>query len=139
MASLLAADTTSLAAATALKVHLATAAFTPAPTLIPGNFTEATFAGYAALLAGVGNAQVFFDPATGNKVIQLLEPAGGWHWATSSAVGLPQTVFGYYVTDNASAVVWGSGLITPNVVLTATAQGVDVPQMRFTLPPIPLS
>lgn len=140
MVTLLASDTTTFApAANAVKIHLAQAAFTPAPTLIVGSFTEATFTGYAALLAGLNTQQTFFDGSSGLKVLQLLEPAGGWHWATTAATGLPQTIFGYYATDNATATVYGSALLTTPVVLTGTGQAVDVAQVRFTFPAIPMT
>lgn len=139
MAALLAADTTTLApAALNVHVHLAIAPFSPAATLTVASFTEATFTGYTALNAGTGGQQVFVDPATGNRVIQLLEPAGGWHWATTGAGGLPMTVYGFYVTDNANAVLYGSALLATPVVLAASGQGVDVPQVRFALIPTAL-
>jgi hypothetical protein len=136
MAALLAADATTLApAALNVHVHLAMAPFTPGPTLTVASFTEAAFTGYAALNAGTGGQQSFADPGTGNRVIQLLEPAGGWHWATTAGAGLPITIYGYYVTDNANAVLYGSALLPTPVTLAATAQGVDVAQVRFALIP----
>jgi hypothetical protein len=138
--TLLAGDTTTLApAASNVKAHLAAATFTPSPALTVGSFTEATFTGYAALLAGLNAQQSFVDSATGNQIIQLLEPAGGWHWATTAATSLPMTIFGYYVTDNASAVLYGSALLTTPITLTASGQGVDVAQIRLTFPPIPMT
>jgi hypothetical protein len=140
LVALLAGDTTTLASATlACKVHLAQAAFTPAPGLTVASFTEATFQGYAALAAGLNTQQVFFDPATGNQILQMLEPAGGWHWGTTGTTSLPQTIYGWYMTDNASATVYGSALLPSPVVLNAASQGVDVPQVRYTFPPIPMT
>jgi hypothetical protein len=140
MVNLLASDATTLApAANAVKVHLASAAFVPSPALIVGNFTEATFVGYAALLAGLNAQQVFFDPSTGNQIIQLIDPAGGWHWQTTGAAGLPQTIYGWYVTDNGVATVYGSQLLSAPLTLTVSGQGVDVSFVRLTFPPIPMT
>lgn len=138
-AVLLAQDTTTLApAALNVKVHLANAPFTPSNTLVIGSFTEANFSGYAALLAGTGNQQEFVDPASANRIIQLNEPAGGWHWQSTGVANLPQTIYGYYITDNASAVVYGSALLPAAVTITASGQGVDIPQVRFALIPTAL-
>lgn len=135
--TLLATDTTTFAlAATPGKVHLSISNFTPSPALLVGSFTEATFNTYAPLLLAINAQQQFNDPLTGGRVMQLIEPLAGWHWQAGSATGLPQTVFGYYVTDNASAVLWGSALLpSGSVTLTNTADAVDIPFIRITFPP----
>lgn len=133
--ALIAADTLTLAPAVlAVRVHLAKAAFTPGPALVPASFTEADFTGYAGLLAGVGPQQNFVDPVTGGRVVQLLEPGGGWHWQTTGIALLPMTIFGLWVTDNSNLLVFGSQLLTPPVVLVGLADAVDVAQVRITLP-----
>jgi hypothetical protein len=132
--TLLATDTGSLAAVAAMKVRLAQNAFVPAPSRVLADFTIATFGGYADLLAGIGNAQQFNDPATGGRVAQLLEPAGGWHWQATGAA-LPQTIYGYYVVDNAGVQVLGCALFTTPVVLTANGDAIDVANIRITFPP----
>lgn len=140
MAALLAADASTLApAALALKVHLAIAAFTPGNALVPGSFTEATYVGYAPVLGGVGACQNFVDPATGLRTVQLNEPAGGWHFACTGGAGLPQTVYGYYVTDNGTTVVYGSQLLPTPVVISASGQALDLPQVRFNVVQQPLN
>lgn len=139
MAVLLAQDTTTLApAALNVKVHLAQNSFTPAAGLALASFTEANFTGYAALNAGTGNQQEFQDPATANRIIQLLEPAGGWHWASTGTANLPQTIYGYYITDNATTVLYGSALLPSAVTITGSGQGLDIPQVRFALLPTSL-
>jgi hypothetical protein len=129
---LLAADPTTLAPpANANHVHLAMAPFTPSPNVVIGSFTEATFTGYTPKNVGVGAQQDFYDPVTGLKTIQLLEPAGGWHWQTTGTTNLPQTIYGYYVTDNTDAVVLGCALLDSPVLLTDAGQSVDVGYLRF--------
>lgn len=140
VSTLVAADATMLAAATALKLHLSQAAFTPGLGLTVASFTEATFTGYAALAAGAtGTQNTFFDPATGNTVVEIKAPVGGWLFKTTASTGLPQTMYGYYLTDSTSATLYGSALLSPTVTLTATGQGVEVPNARFTFPPSPMS
>lgn len=134
--ALLAADTTTLApAAGGVKVHLAQNSFAPSLSLGLASLTEASFTGYAALLAAVGTQQSFQDPTTGNGIVQLIEPLGGWHWASSAATGLPQTIYGFYVTDNGTATLYGAALFSSPVTLTAQGQGIDVAQVRFAVIP----
>ena len=133
--TLLAADTGTLAAALALHVHLAKASFSPGPGLTPASFTEADFGGYAILNAGTGTQQTFTDPVNGNRIVQMLEPAGGWHWQATSGVMLPQTIFGFYLTNNGNTVLYGSQLLPTPILLVASGDGVDVAQVRFALLP----
>jgi hypothetical protein len=136
MVNLLAADPATLApAALANHVHLSMTPFTPGPTLDIAGVTDATFNTYVPANAGVGTQQEFIDPMTGLRNIQLLEPAGGWHWETGSAANLPQTIYGWFVTDNADAVMLGSALFSTPIVLTAAGQAVDIGNIRLTFAP----
>lgn len=140
VSALLGADTTTLAAATALKLHLASAAFTPGLGLLLAGLTEATFQGYAAIAAGAAGAQNnFFDPATGNGIVEIKAPVGGWLFSCTGSTGLPQTIYGYYLTDNTTVTLWGSALLSPTVTVTASGQAVEVPNARFTFPPSPMT
>lgn len=133
--TLLAADTGSLAAAAALKVHLAQAAFVPSLGLTIASLTEATFTGSTALLATIGSALAYTDPLTGNLICELSPPVGGWHWQATNAVGLPQTIYGWWVTDNGNANLWGSRLLPTPVTLSASGQGLDIPVVNFGVVP----
>jgi hypothetical protein len=119
--------------ALAVEVRLAKVNFSPGSQLIPANFTQADFDGYAKLDAVLGEAQIFFDPTSGLTQIQLNEPAGGWHWETTGLTFLPQTIYGFYVTTNGAAVLIGCALFTPSLPLTIVGQGIDIDQVRFTL------
>lgn len=133
-ALLLATDPGTLApAALPVHIHLAKANFTPSPTLTVASFTEADFTGYAARNAGVGAQQLFVDPVTGRRIVQLLEPAGGWHWEVTGVGLLPQTMFGFFVTDNANLVLFGSALLSTPIVLGAVAQGLSLAEVRFAI------
>lgn len=140
VSSLIQTDTTTLAAAAALKLHLAMAAFTPSLTLLLAGLTEATFVGYAALAAGAtGSQNQWFDPATGNSIVEMKAPVGGWTFSCSGATGLPQTIYGYYLTDGGVATLYASALLTPSITITASGQGIEVPNARFVFPPSPMS
>lgn len=133
---LLASDTATLApAALAVHVHLAKAPFTPNPALTLAGLTEADFPGYAVALAGTGTQQAFLDPNTGLRVIQLLEPAGGWTWASTGTPTPNQVISGFYVTDNANAVLYASALLDQPVTISGSGQGVTVGTVRFSMPP----
>jgi len=129
---LLGADPATLApAALANHLHLAMSPFTPSPNLDVSGVVEATFNTYTALDIGVGTQQIFIDPVTGLRVIQLLEPAGGLHWQTGTNANLPQTIYGYYLTDNADLVMLGSDLLDQPVLLTDAGQGVDIGNVKL--------
>lgn len=136
LATLLATDTSTLApAANGVKIHLSKSAFTPSPGLTLAGLTEANFDGYAALVAGAGAQQDFRDPVTGFRVVQLLEPVGGWTWETTGTTSLPMTIYGWYVTNNAGTELYGSQLLPAPVTLSASGQGVAIGNIRFTMPP----
>jgi len=87
---LLAADTTTLASVAANHVHLVIAAFVPSLNLSDiGTLTLATFTGSAPKNVGTGTQQTFYDVVAGRRVLQLLEPAGGWTWICTATPGAP--------------------------------------------------
>lgn len=86
---LIAADTGTLAAASAMHVHLAAANFNPTLDLALGTLVEATFTGSAALNCGTGTQPTYYDMVEGFRVVELKEPAGGFHW-TCTATPVPR-------------------------------------------------
>lgn len=141
VSNLVATDVSQLANASAPKVHLAAASFAPSLSLLLAGLTEATFTGYAAMAAGSSGAQIrYFDPVTGNALVELKPPIGGWVFNCTANTSLPQTIYGYYVTDNGSANLYGTALM-PNgsVTLTASGQAIELPNVRFTFPPSPMT
>jgi len=139
LAELLAEDVAFLAAAAAKHVHLVIAPFTPGPTTAYGDLTIATFDGYAALNAAAGAQQFFTDAESGRRVVQLIEPVGGWHWLTTGVTDLPQTIHGYVVTDLANAVTLGSALLDDPITLSGSGEAIDIDQIRFTFGIEPLT
>jgi hypothetical protein len=131
IATLLAGDTTTLANAAALKIHLAKANFTPSPALLLAGLTEADFVGYAALAAGIGAQLNYVDPVTGLVTIEIKPPAGGWHFSVTGITNLPETIYGWYVTDNGTTVLYGSARLVTPIPLTASGQGFDIDLPKF--------
>jgi len=131
--ALIAADATGLADTDALHVHLIKSAFTPTQETALADLTQADFGGYADIAAEAGTQQTFRDPVTGQLVIQMEEPVGGWHWQATSGANLPQTIYGFVLTDNADAVTYGSQLLDTPVTLTDSGDAVDIGQVRFNI------
>jgi hypothetical protein len=139
IATLLAADTNNLGAGTAMHAHLAKNPFTPGPNLVLADFTEATFPGYAAKLAGTGTQTVYTDPASGLSVILIKEPAGGWTWLCTGTPSPAETIYGIYFTDTADAVYLGCLKFTNGIIINANGQAVTQGQCTFTVAANPLT
>lgn len=137
--ALLAANTAQLAAAAVKNVTLLKANFTPGPGTDYSTLTPADFTGSTAKTSPSGAQQAFVDGATGRQVVQLIEPVGGWHWVTTDAVNLPQTIYGFVLTNDDNSETYGSELLPTPIVLTAAGQAVDLDQVRFVVANTPLS
>jgi hypothetical protein len=139
MQTSLAQDTSALAAATTMNVHLIVAPFSPSENTSFGSLTEATFTGGAAKAVTAGNQQQYTDPTTHKRVVQLLEPAGGWTWKCTVAPTPGQTVYGICLTDHANAVTWGSALLETPVPIANVNDAVVVGNITFEFDPPVLS
>lgn len=95
-AILLAADTLSLGAAGFLTVRLAINPFTPTVNTVLADFTEATYTGYAAITTSIAGATVITDPLTGDRLLVIPPPAGGFIYTCTAAPSPSQSVYGYY-------------------------------------------
>ena len=139
IANLIATDVTELNAIARVNVHLAQAPFTPGPGLTLGALTEATFNTYAAIAQAAGVPNTYTDPATEEWLVQLLQPIGGWQWSAGSLADLPQTIYGWYVTDNANANLFYAELFAAPVTLAAIGNGVNIDQVNVRLSQAALS
>jgi len=133
-ATLLAADTVLLDNAADVEVILIKEPFTPGPDLVIGDLVEADFDGYTPLAKAGTSPVVTTDPATGDKIIRLPDPAGGWNWATTGVTNLPQTIYGFAVMNEAETVILCSETFDTPIVLTAVNQVVDIPRAELVLP-----
>jgi len=139
LAELLAGDVANLAAAAVKHIHLIKDVFTPAPDTDFTTLTEADFDGYAELSAAAGAQQAFTNPLTGERIVQMIEPLGGWHWEVSGVTNLPQTIYGFVLTDLADAETFGSALLDEPITLLGIGEAVDLANVRFTFVANPLS
>src|SRR5260221_9396342 len=135
LSDLLAADTTTLApAANANKVHLIKAPFVPGGTADFTGMTEATFTGATALGAGRGTQQSFNGRPGVSRIVQLLEPVGGWHWKCTVAPATAEVIYGYCCTNQAGTVTYGCQLFDTPITIAAIGDAIDIPEVRFDIP-----
>ena len=130
-ADLLAADTTSLAAITAMNVHLFTNDVTPSLDMLLADLTEATFTGSTAIGAGTGTQPSNYDASDGLLTIWIKEPAGGFLWTCTVTPVAAQTVFGFYLTDNANAVLYAAQRLLQPVTISMAGQVIDIGDLTF--------
>jgi len=126
LGDLLAADTSTLAPATANKIALIIADFTPDENLTVGDLTLATFTGSTPKAGAAGAQQVGINPLTGDQVITILTPAGGWRWECSSAPVTPEVVFGYALLDTTLATLIAVEKLTTSVSIANVGDFIDL-------------
>lgn len=133
LSGLLGNDSTTLAGA--LKITLIKAPFTPSPTILPADLTAADFNGSTPISLTAGARPDNFDPATGDRLVNLVPPAGGYLWTTVDATSLPQTIYGVSVGTGVlpAGNLFGTFLLDTPVTLTGADQQVLVPDITFRL------
>jgi len=139
LGELLVADATTLApAVNANEMVLVTSNTPPVETLVIGDLTLATFTGSAPKGGAVGDQQAGIDPSTGEQVITILAPVGGYRWECTVAPGAPETVYGYALTDSTGATLLAYGQLATPVVITDVGDFIDLGavEMRFVLQPL---
>jgi len=133
LGELLAADATTLApAANANEMILFMNNVNVNEDLVIGDLTPATFDGYAPIAGAIGAQESGFNPATGEQVITIKVPAGGYRWETTGVTNLPQTIYGFALTDSTGANLLGAELLTTPVVLNAVGQVIDLGAVKIT-------
>lgn len=138
LGELLAADIPTLAPAAANKIALIAAAFTEQEDLVLGDLTFATFTGSTPKAGAAGAQQAGINPLTGDQCITNLAPAGGWRWECTAAPAVPETIFGYALTDNAGAIVLAVEQLVDAIVVANIGDTIDLGavQMTFVLQPM---
>jgi hypothetical protein len=131
ISTLLSADTATLAAVTAMKVSLVVVAFAPSLDLVLSSLTLASFTGSTPLSAGTGTQTVYYDPTSGLRLIEILQPAGGWTWTCTATPSPAQTVYGVVLTDHTGATLYGSMLLPTPIPISAAGQGLNVDALTF--------
>lgn len=138
LGELLAADTTTLAPVTANKVALIVAAFSLTENLVVGDLTLASFTGSTPKSGAAGAQQAGVDPVTGDQVVTILAPAGGWRWECTAAPGVPQIVYGFALLDSTLATLLGAAILDNPVSIANVSDFVDLGKVdiRFVARPM---
>lgn len=127
MLILLGADTATFnSPADNLLVHLFQNDFSPNPAMEVSDFVEASFGGYDPITVVLGPCPQSNDPATGDSLMDIRPTSGGWLWEVSTTTGIPQTIYGYYVTDEGGSVLLGAERLLTPVTLTAVNDSVAI-------------
>ncbi len=135
LATLTAADTTNLANASAMKLALITSPFTPSIDRVIGDLTMAS-ASPLAPIAGVAGAQeTGIDPVTGELLIEIKTPAGGFRWATGTGFTVPVSIYGVALTNAAGSLLLGMEALETPVVLTGDNQTWTAPPLEIRIDP----
>lgn len=135
LGELLAADATTLApAVNANEIHLVTDDFVPSDQLVLADFNDATFTGSTAKDCGTGTQNVVMDPASGDQLIVLKEPAGGWLWECTAAPAAPEIITGIILTTDARAALLGMMRLPENVTIQNVGDGVLVGAIILRIP-----
>lgn len=139
LGELLAAEAAYLApAADNNEVALIKENFSLGETLVIADLTLADFDGSAPLLAELGEQQCGIDPITGDQVVTIKEPAGGWRFETTALEGLPQTIFGYALTTKDGVALLAVALLPVAITLTEVGQEINLDKVVFRIVPEPM-
>jgi len=137
---LLAADTTTLApAADNCKVALIMEDFTPNETMDVGDFVLADFTGSTPLNAGLGTQLVGVDPTTGQQILTIKEPAGGWRWECTADPAEDQPIYGYVLLNKDGDDWFGVTKFPTPITITESGQEINLGSVTFTAVLAPLS
>lgn len=135
MMTALAADATSLAPASdANKVALVTNPWSPTPASVKADVTLASGNGLDPLAGATGAQETAVDPTTGDLVITITEPAGGYNWVSSGSITSPITIYGFVLLDSTLATYLGGQLLSTPIVISAPGQLIDIGNATFRLP-----
>jgi len=87
-------------------------------------FEEADFDGYAAKTsASWANGE---DPTTGNKMLTLLPPVGGFRFVAGANITEPQNIHGYVVKQNAEDYIMAGALFDTPVAMSEPGQQLNL-------------
>ena len=139
LGELLAADVPTLAPATANKIILIKDNFALEETLVAGDLTEADFDGYAAIAGATGAQQCGIDPNTGDQIVTIKPPAGGYRWETTGITHLPETIYGFALVDTTKATLLAATLFDTPITLTESGQEITLPSVDMTIVAQPIS
>lgn len=138
LGELLAADVDTLAPVAANKIALIAANFGLNENLVVGDLTLASFTGSTPKAGAAGAQQVGIDPLTGDQVITILAPVGGWRWECTAAPGAPETIYGYALLLADLSVLLGAELLDNPITISDDGDFIDLGSVpiRFVAQPM---
>lgn len=140
LGELLAADDTTLApAGAANKIALIAGPVTPDENLVVGDIDLASFDGSTPIAGATGTQQAGIDPVTGDQIVTIKEPAGGWRWESTGVTNLPQTIYGFALLDATLAELLAIGMLPVPVTITAAGQEINIGTATFRFVASPMS
>jgi len=139
LGEMLAADTTIIGPVAPNKVVLIANDFTPSENLVAGDLTQATFDGNTPKAIGATPQLAGTDPVTGEQIVTMKEPAGGWVWEMTGLTVPEETIFGYAIFDTALTTLVATGLLPTPVTLNEVGQQIDLGSVTFRVVLDPLS
>ena len=123
----LAADSTSLApAVTGNDVFLIKEDFAEVESVVIGDLTKADFDGYADIVGSTGAQQTGTDPVTGEQLVTIKEPLGGWRFACTGPTLLPMTIYGYGLKITGAGALLGLHRFDEPITLTESGQEINL-------------
>jgi len=134
-----AGDTAFLAPATANKIALVVANFALTEDLVAGDLTLASFTGSTPKSGASGAQEVGINPLTGEQVLTILAPAGGYRWECTAAPTPSQTVYGFALLDSTLADLLGLALLDTPVNIANVGDFVDLGKVEMTIVMQPVS
>lgn len=138
LGELLAADPTTLAPA-ALENVIALIAedFAPTENLVAGDLVLADFDGSTPLDGVAGAQEAGTDPLTGEQIVTITEPAGGWRWEMTGLTVPEQTIYGFALLNSTLATLLAIQHLPAAITLNEVGQQIDIgnAQLRLVLQP----
>lgn len=121
--------------ASGLKIRLVKAEFDPFDGAIAvADLTQPVTAGLAQITSGTGTQLESIDPDTGEIIIEIKPPVGGFRFETTAVPASTETVLGYAVLNNAGDTVLGSALFEEPVEFSAINQAHTIGVIQFRIP-----
>lgn len=132
----LSADDLSLGPASSpCKVALIENDFSESVDRVIGDLTICAVAGLTPIAAAVGDQYESRDPSTGEIVVEMKPPAGGWYFECTSATGLPKTIYGFAVINNGGTTLFMCERFETPIEITAINQVVPVNRVCLRIDP----
>ena len=133
---LLSADDSSLGPASGpCVVALIENEFTEAIDRVSADLTRCAVAGLTPIAAGTGDQVESIDPVTGEIIVEMKPPAGGFRFECTSATGLPKTIFGIAVLDTTLATLWMCERFDDPITITAVNQAITLGRVGLRIDP----